>query len=118
MVRFATLAATGFVLIAYAAPLADWSAAICIDHLPTFTRVAPDTEGRMLNHKSVGRDAMVAVCAVLADEALMKEVRTRAAECKPYPACFAKAIDGDPCGLYRWREVVVAICCYPPRPFV
>ena len=89
------------VLFAYKDPIIDWNAAIFMDHLPTSSWVHLTAEGRISDHRSAGRDAMVAVCAVLADEGLMEEVRARAAERKPYPAFIARAIDGEPCELYE-----------------
>jgi hypothetical protein len=85
------------VLFAYEDPIIDWVAAIFMDHLPTYTWVHLTAAGRISDHRSAGRDAMVAVCAVLADEGLMEEVRARAAERKPYPAFIARAIEPDPC---------------------
>jgi hypothetical protein len=88
-------------LFAYEMPLGDWAAAIFMEHSPTKAWVHLTADARISNHKSVSRDAMIAVCAILDDEAVVTELTARAAERNPYPAFIARAIEGDSCEAYR-----------------
>ncbi|MBC8422714.1 hypothetical protein H8E07_01190 [bacterium] len=87
-------------LFAYKAPLADWNAAIFMDHLPTKTWVSLTADARISDHKGAGRDAMIAVCALLTGGSVVDELRAEAAERDPYPAFIAHALGDDPCDLY------------------
>ena len=112
-----TMRADGDIEIQFAYPgtPADWTASVFIHHNPSGSSVGVNQEGFVSTEHFLGEGGRAAICAVLNDESVMEEVRSKAGDIDAY-TFMQVPLDDPPCGLLNPLEARQARISTPTPP--